>query len=865
MGMIRTLAARFRALMRRDTIAGEIREELEFHVQMRTEEFERAGESSAEAARHARQRFGNLAVVQDRGYDVRGGGVMETVIQDARYGLRLLWTQRIFSLVAILTLALGIGMSTAVFSVIDAAMLRPLPYPHPEQLVNVSIEEPQTDGRKLRLAPSGDDVTAMRASGRVFADLAFWRNIFVPPIAEGPQPERLRGMEINDEYLGVYGASPIIGRGIERADTQPDAPDVMLLGYDYWQTHFGGKPDVLGRTVHFDDGAATIVGVLPATIGREIAIWRPLQMTPLLASLRGSGASIYGRLRPGMTLDQAQRDLTGLLAHQPNVRPGQSVKMYSLLDRTIASYQTTVNVLASAVGLVLLIACVNVAGLLLARGTTRLSEFAIRASIGAGRARLIRQLLTESLVLSVLGGMAGVALAWWSLDAIVANIPMTLPSNAAPTINVSVLTFSAGLSLLTSVVFGLAPALRLSRTGVSGALASGSRHAGSPLTRRGSQVLIGAEVAMAVVLLAGAGLMIRSLDRMLAVDLGFDPDRFVTLETETVDPAPATLAQYYPALAAAIRTLPGVAAVGAVNDLPLIGGRTFVVVTTDGGIHSGITVRQVLPGYFEAIGLPLRAGRTPLDIDRASGRHVVVVNEAAAKLLYPSDSPLGHRLDLAKQAAEVIGVVGDVRFEGPLRPGVPEVFRIFDPVNDPHPPRSMVVVVRPSGDLRGLPVLLRQAALGVGPRVLVDHIRTGRDLLAEDVVRPRQRTVLLSLLGGLGLLLSLVGVFGMTAYAVARRTQEIGVRMALGAQPGDVVLTMVHDAVVPIAAGIAVGLGGAMFATRVIATFLFNTTPTDPATLVAVVLTLAVAAGVAAWLPARRAARVDPVQALRAE
>jgi predicted permease len=867
MGLLRLVRARLHALVHRDVVADEIREELEFHVRMRTEEYERAGAPPAVAASEARRRVGNLAVLQDRGYDIRGGGMMETILQDVRYGIRLLWKQRGFSLVAILTLALGCGLSTALFSVIDAAMLRPLPYPHPEQLVDITIETPQRSGKSFRLGPSFDDIRVMAASPALFSDLAIWRTLPGQVIGDGPEPERLRGLEITEGYLSLHGVTLLLGRGIQADDTYIGAPAVVLLGYDYWQRRFGGSSDVLGKPIRFDEGTATIVGVLPASFYRDTPIWRPLVVTPFLQSLRGAGTTTDGRLRPGLTIERAERELTDILGRQPGAAPGQRVIVRSGLAEAVSGYRTTVNILTWAVALILLIACVNVAGLVLARGATRLPELAVRASIGAGRVRLVRQLLTENLLLSLVGGLAGVLVAWLALDTLVANIPMSLPSNSPATINLRVLALSLTLTLVTGLVFGLLPALRLSRVSVTSVLARGARPAGSPLTRRGSQLLIAAEVSLAVILLAGAGLMVRSFGRLLSVDLGFHPDDIMTMEVVPVDPSAATSNLYYSALLQTIRSLPGVEAAGAIDHLPLKGSSTMTGAKGDGEIFVSVNTRQVLPGYFEAIGLLPRSGRLPSEADRSSGRRVAVVNETAQRMLFHDGAAAGRALVVGKagtEPLEIIGVVNDVRFRGPSGKIEPEVYLPFNPTGDSRS-RGLVVVVRPSGDARGLPDLLRQAAHGVGPRVLLDRIRPGEAWLDDRILTPKRRTVLLGLLGGLGLVLALVGVFGMTAYAVARRTQEIGLRIAFGARPLDVVRTIVGDAAVPVGIGLVAGLGGAALATRIITTFLFNTPATDPVTFAAVAITLGLAAVVAAWIPARRASRLDPVQALRAD
>jgi predicted permease len=865
------LRARLRGLLRRNAVADEIREELEFHVRMRAEEYQRRGEAPLLAARHAAQRVGNLAVLRDRGYDERGGGVMETVRQDVRYGLRLLWRHRGFSAVAIVTVALGIGMSTALASIIDAAMLHPLPYPHPEQLMHVTLDIPQPKlGGRVQMGPSIKDVRTLRSGSHSVLQFAVSRSISPPPITDGQSPEPVRGMEISEGYLDLYGVTPLLGRGIEADDTRDDAESVLLLGYDYWKRAFGGRSDVLGKRMRFDDGVFTIVGVLPRSFGHDTPIWRPIRVTPFVLNTRGLGTSIDARLRPGLTVDAAERELTNVLPRETGWAAGRSVRLDSLLDSDVKQYQTTARILAGAVALILVIACVNVAGLLLARGATRVPELAVRAAIGAGRLRLVRQLLTESVLLAAVGGTAGVVVAWWSLDAIVANLPMSLSADAPAMINWRVLGFSATLAVVTGLLFGLVPALRLSRTRLSGALARGSRRTGSPLSRRGGQLLIAAETMLALVLLAGAGLMLRSFSRILSVDLGFKPESIVTLEATPVASDAATFTNYYRSLVDTIRTMPGVAAVGAIDHLPLGGSRrvTFLTsATVTGRVEADTSVGQVLPGYFEAMGFAPVSGRFPTDVDLVAGRNLVVLDEIEARQLFPNGTAIGRTITIMEKTAEVIGVTRHILLGGPTGAyfnAMGEVFTLYRPTPDERP-TALIVVVRPTGGTRILGEQLRQAAQHVGARALIGRVRTGTDWLDDRIVTPKQRTVLLTLLGALGLVLTLVGIIGMTTYAVARRTQEIGVRMAFGARSADVVRMMLGDAVVPVAIGLLLGIGGAVLSTRAIATFLFQTTPTDAGTFAVVAAVLATTACLAAWIPARRAARVDPVAALRAE
>ncbi|HKV99774.1 MAG TPA: ABC transporter permease [Vicinamibacterales bacterium] len=869
MGALRSLLARLRAIARRDAIAGEIHDELRFHVDSRVEQYEREGLTRDEATRKARDRVGNVALHQDRGYEVRGGGVMETIWQDVRYSVRLLARQRGFSLVAILTLALGIGASTAIFTVVDAAMLNPLPYPHPEQLVRIGIEFARRDGQIGRMAPSYNDMLRWQPTG-IFSAQAMWKDIYPEPVLEGDQPERVSAGGATADYLSVFGVAPIAGRAFNNDDMAPGAPPVVLLSYPFWQSRFGGDRSVIGQPLRFDSGSATIVGILPNHFETDTSIWRPLRVEQL--DQRGSGGVVVARLATGGSNEQASQRMTALTTMPvgPGGRaPNAAVRAESMLEFTRAGYRTTVNILAGAVGVVLLIACVNVAGLLLARGTTRQAELAVRASIGAGRGRLTRQLLTESIVLALSAGVIGVVVAWLSLDALVANIPLALPVDAPAKLNLRVLGAAVALTVFTGLVFGLVPALRLSRTSLGPTLARGNRRQGSTLTRRGGQLLIAAEIALAVVLVAGAGLMVRSFARVMSIDLGFEPGAIVTMRATPLSDDPATHAQYYPQLLDALRRVPGVRAAGAIDNVPLGGSLSFASFIVDGN-SSGLGVERYLPGYFQTIALPATEGQLPTEADLASGRNLIVVSAGAARTLFADGSAVGRQVQLEtgpdKGVWEVAAVVPNVRHDGALFDTPPQVYLPFRPVAPMSArSKSMIIVLRTSHSIPGLADTMRQAAFGVGPRVLVEQIRSGDELLARDLLRPRQRTVLLALLGGLGLVLALVGVFGMTAYAVARRTQEIGVRMAFGARAGQVVLAMVRDSAWPIVLGTIAGLGAAALATRVIASFLFNTTPTDPGTFAVVAITLAVAGCLAAWIPARRAARVDPVTALRVE
>jgi putative ABC transport system permease protein len=793
---------------------------------------------------------------------------MDTLRQDIRYGFRQLFRQRGSSIVAIVTLALGIGVSSAIFSIIDATMLRPLPYPAPEQLVTIGPQEKRSDGRIGSPTASMEDMRRWQQATDVLSMVAGTGSAFRGRILEGAEPQRIDVAHFTEDYLPMHGVTPMIGRNFTRDDTDPGSPLVALLGYRFWQTAYDGRQDVVGQTVRFDTEVATIVGVLPSWFNAGTPVATPLRIPLAEFSRRGTGrVSVYARLRPDVTIEQARDRLSALLPGQTlsdgSTTTPAGVWIRSRLESALGQYRTTINILSGAVALVLLIACVNVAGLLLARGAARQPELAVRTSMGAGRVRLLRQLLTENLLLAVCGGALGLLLAWLSLDAIVANVPLSMPSNSPVALNLKVLGATAALLVPTTLLFGLIPAIRLSRVRIGSVLARVGRQRGTALSRRGGQALIAAEVALAVILVTGAGLMIRSLLRIAAVDLGFARTGLIVMEVLPLDRNPAVHDEYYSALLRQVRTLPGISAAGIVNNFSLGAGTTFSAINV-AGKSGNTTMFMATPGYFEAIGARVRTGRLPQPGDTRG----VVINEMAARTLFDG-AAVGReftRLGPDKDPWTVLGVIQDLRHGGPLgsRALEPAVFFPLK-VTEYDLNTAMMVVLRPEVPRPDLADQLRRLASGLGPRVLVERIRSSEEMFGNVVLTPRRRTVLLSLLGALGLSLALVGVFGMTAYSVTRRTAEIGVRMAFGARPDQVVKAILRDAAVPIAVGTAVGVGGSLLAAGVIESFLFATEPNDPMTLATVALALSTCAVLAALVPAVRAAKVDPVASLRAE
>jgi predicted permease len=797
--------------------------------------------------------------------------MVETMLQDVKYAVRQFGQHPSFTIVAGVTLALGIGVSTALFSIIDAALLRPLPYPNPEELVTLDVEEASQSGQPSRYAPSMADIRTWRTLTSILSHAGMGRvSGFVPLIVETGAPQRLTVAEASEDFLETYGIVPVLGRGIQLDDTREGAPAVTLLGHAYWQREFGGDPHVLGRDIRIQNRPATIVGVLPRGFYNETAVWQAKQFSSAMFDRRGSGTPVIARLRPGVTLAQAKAALDAVTPPSTMMGPAPvPVRMVigSMYDDETDQFGATIRTLSMAVALILVLACVNVAGLILARGSTRHVELAIRAAIGAGRGRLIRQLLTEGLLLALTGAFVGVLLAYASLDSLVALIPLSLPANSPVTINATVLGFSLGLTVITAVLFGLVPALKLSRAPrmISTVLTVGGR-SGAPLSRRGGQWLIGVEVSLALVLMTGSGLILRSFAKLLSVDLGYDVSNVLALEVEPLDRTSAIRRDYYASLAESLRRLPEVVSAGAIDQLALDGGGSYGFPTADTGAQIAGPQRTVLPGYLEAMGVRPLAGRLLEESDRVSGEAVVV--NAAASQDYFGGNAVGHALrtgDKTPRQWRIVGVVPNIRHGGPQGPMGPEMYVLPDR-NETEPWSTTLAMIMRLREGASLPIdRLKQNAEAIGPRVLVGRARPAASVLSQQVAKPRHRMLLLTLLAAFGLLLTLVGIFSMTAYTVARRTREIGVRVALGARPGQVVGAMIRDAVWPVALGLVAGLAGTYYATRLIASFLFQTTPHDPMTLVAVVAVLGAAACLAAWLPARRAASVDPVTALRAD
>ncbi len=847
---------RLRAGFRRDAVADEIRDEMAFHLEMRIEERMQQGWSRAEAERLVRRRFGNVARLHDEGYDVRGGGVLETVAQDVRHCVRQLRRKPAYATAVILTLALGMSLIATLSSIVDAAWLRPLPYVAADRIGDVTFEMEPVDGHTPISNPSVQDVAALQTLTSVFAAVGTSHALEERPVLDTGEPERVSALTASDGYFEALGATPLIGRTFVADDGRQGAEAVVVLGHAYWRRRFGGAPDVIGQRVTVDGVRSTIVGVAPPDFHRATHVWRPMPAYDDRASMRGSGASVIVRLQDGVTWEDARMALEAAARQLPPARyvgRVSSVRLEPIYNEMIDRTRDAVWLIAAGVLVLVVLVGVNVSGLVYADGVTRRHELAIRASLGAGRGRLVRQQLTDATVLALIACVVGLVVAAVALNAFLSVLPLELPPHASPVIDLRTMGATLLCGVLAAWVVTAWPAWRLAGFNLREWLEGRMPDVRTGWFGRPGQVSVFLQVTLAVVLLVGGGLLLRSLDKLLSVDLGFEPDAVHVLDVAPLDPSPVVWAQYYPALVERLRALPGVESVGATDWIPLRPLMAVMAVAPDGG--PALDPAGVTPGVLEAMGVRVLDGRLLAATDE--GQPVAVLSAAAAREVFGEIEVVGRTVDLGAPHT-VIGVVSDIRGWGPAA----------DPQNvaytwlHPHTFMPPSVVMRLTGAGPSI-AEIRATATSIGPKVFVERMRPAAALLTESTEKPRERSALLSLLAIFGLVLALVGVAGVTAQAVARRTREIGVRMACGATPRQVVGAVATDTLKPALIGLIVGFGASFYFGGVLERYLFQITLTDPVTMAIVGGVVVVSAAVVAWVPARHAARVDPVVALR--
>ena len=796
--------------------------------------------------------------------------------QDIGYALRTLRRTPGFTVVAVITLALGIGANSAIFSVVQGVLLQPLPYKSPERLYQPRMLYPDGTAYTSLSAP---DFMSVREGNRVFDKVEAYSTGLFTLLGAG-EAQEIRGSNVSDGLFELLGLRLAQGRGFDAAEHRPGQGSVAVLDYGFWQRAFGGRSDVLGRKVTVGGDPYTIVGVLAqdARLPDAADMYAPLEYGETFSattatSRRGEYLDVIGRAREGVTEAQVMDDLrrlgTQLQKDFPQTNGSLTFTVASLNDLIVGDVRSPLLMLLGAVGLVLLVACANVANLLLARGSARHGELAVRVAMGAGRGRLLRQLLTESVVLALVGGVAGLLIAYWATGALVAARPADIPRLDQVGLNSTVVLFTLGISLLTGLAFGLLPALQATSGRLIGALREGGRGGGQGKgAHRVRSILVVAEMALSVVLLMGAGLLIRSFVQMTRVTPGFVADQAITFrvtlqgdEYNNAQKIQNRVLQFEERL----RALPGVRAVAATTVLPLSGQGSvldFLVVNAPPpppDINKEIAVASITPQYFAAIGATLRSGRVFNDHDRAGAPGVAVVNEAAVRRWFPDGDPIGEQVQTGGTKFEVVGVVADVRQRHAGAPVSPQMFLPYAQ----RTTRALKFVVRSGGDPISLAPAIRSEIRQLDPNLAVTDFKALDQLVAGSVARPRFYTSLLALFAGVALALAATGIFGVMSYAVAQRSREISIRMALGARAGQVLNMIVGRAVGLAALGTVIGIVGAIGFGRLIQTQLYGVGILDPLTLGAVVTVLIGSAAAASFLPARRAAALDPANALR--
>jgi predicted permease len=793
--------------------------------------------------------------------------------QDLRYAVRGLRRSPGFTLTAVLTLALGIGANTAIFSVLNAVLLRPLPFRDPGKLVWGWGKTQGTDIAGIGPPPFRD----YRAQNRSLEQLAAME-VFKSSVAltGEQQPEQVTEGVVTANFYDTLGLNPIAGRGFVEADERETLPQVVILGRGFWQQRFGGSPTVIGRTLRLDGNSVTVAGVMPdVPLLMDVQVMVPMPMLNRGMNVRPSHfLRLIGRIKPNVTMTQAQADLDAVALHlgeqYPDSDKGWSVRLQPLSDKLVGPVKDVILILLSAVGLVLLIACANVANLLLVRATGRSKEVAIRAALGASRGRLVCQFLTESLLLALLGGAVAMLLASWGVAALRMAGPSDLPRLDEIGVDRTVLGFAVLLSMVTGLLFGLAPALHATRDQVQSTLKTTSQGG----TRSGG-FLVAAELAISLVLLISAGLALKSLWKLAHVDPGFHPENTVTATVsfpQTSAKQPELRIAQLGQLLERIAALPNVESVSAISELPMAGTENDAIFQIEGKVYPRgpgpaagdySMYHRVSGDYFQTVGTPLLQGRVLGHQDGSASLPVVVINEPLALRLFPGQNPIGRRLIMDGQtvAREIVGVVGGARYYSLESSPVPEMYLPY--AQDVA--RTMNLVVRTNGQTADVGAAVRAAVASVDPDQPISALRTLTSIVSATAAQRRFYSLLLGLFAAVAALLSAVGLYGVISYAVNRRTREIGIRIALGATSKDILQLMAGQGARPMVLGVAAGLAGAYFAGRLLASRLFEVTPHDTVVFALVPLGLVAVAIAACWSPARRAMRVDPAASLRQE
>ncbi len=868
--MPRRMLSLFRNLFRKEGVDKLLDEELRSSLEILAQEKIQEGMEPREARRQARIELGGMEQVKMKVREARFGTALETVWQDVRYALRMLRRSPGFTAVAVLTLALAIGANTAIFSVVDSVLLRPLPYPESDRMIRLYDRNMKFNAP--RFSASVAHFYGWKEQSELFEGIGAYRESGFNLLVNG-EPVRVGGVRMTAGVFPVIGLEPIRGRWFTAEEDQLGAAKVAVISSRLWQRQFGGDPDIVGNGIAIDGEAHTVVGVMPPEFEfpqrRNVDVMVPYALT---RDRGGHFLRVLGRLKPEASIERSQAEMNTIAER---LDPDQSWEVFllPLLQGTVGGIQNALLILFLATGFVLLIACSNVANLLLSRGSAREKEIAVRGALGASRARIFRQLLTESAVLALVGGGVGVLLAWWGVQALLAFGPRNLPRQSEIVLDGEVLLFALAVSVLTGALFGVIPAIGSARAELHDSLKEGGRQGTGKAKHRVRNLLVVAEVALALMLLIGASLFVQSFRNQLQVDPGFAAQNILTFSINPLEAKYSSLDQKATVLRQVwqeVTALPGVEAAGYVHRLPFSGQSVHSLVVQGRPIPSrdqfpSVTYYSFSPGYLEALQIPLLRGRHPTEDETFNGQSVVVINQALADTYFKDESPLGHRLLFGPFEnpiwLEIVGVVGNARVANLSGAYLPVIYFPYRSYAWP----SMVMTVRTAADPAGFAEVIREKVRQVDPAQPIGSVQTMEQYLSNLMAVNRFNTQLIGLFALVAMLLATVGIYGVITYTVSQRTHEFGLRMALGAQPRDILKLVVGQGMHLTLIGIGVGLAGAFALTRFLESLLFGVTPTDPATFAGVAFLLAAVALLACYIPARRATRVAPMVALRYE
>ncbi len=882
---------RVRSLFRRRQVECELDAELRFHLDQQMEENIIAGMEPDDARRAALRAMGDLTQHQEECRDMRGVNWIENLLQDLRYSVRTLRQAPGFAAVAVLTLALGIGSNTAIFSVVEAALLRPLPYAQPDRLITLGEVRSRNVPDPLATVTwnaSYPDLLDWRAQSKTFESLAGFNSDGFTLRGAG-EPESVFAVEVTPNFFSTLGVRPQFGRDFHAGEDEKSGPHVAILMHSFWKSRFRGDPSVVGRSIQLDANSVTIVGVLPPEFEfaprGNVQLWVPLHIGDTMETRRNlRWISVVGRLARGATLAQAEAEMglinTRLAAAYPKENGATTVIVATLSDRIVGKLRVPVLVLFGAAGFVLLIACANVATLLMARSARRRREFAVRAALGAGRWRLTAQLLCESLMLASAGAALGLAVARYGTRLLIAAIPdsqlNSMPFLRNAHANPAVLAFLLATTIVTGVAFGLAPLLEVSNSNLGETLQDESRGSSAGVRTRLRQALVIAEIAFSLVLLVGAGLMVKSLGLLLSRNPGFNTQRLLTFSVFLQPanyPQPSGMIRFDRDFRDRVRAIPGVIGVASSTVAPLTGGGPTIRFVVEGlptapGHDSESNIRNISADYFSLMGIPLLAGRFFNDADEtASGPRRVIVNQAWVKRNLPGENPIGKRVKFTNSPTqpfrEIVGVVGDNADTGLESPNEPS---LFTPARQGTMP-FLTYLVRTSGEPLGVTAAVQAALRSVDSQLMLIQPNSMEQIISQSpsVFLRRYPSFLIGSFAVLALTLAMVGLYGLISYSVSQRTREVGIRIALGAQPWDVIRLVVGEGARLTLLGIGAGVLAALGLTRLMRSLLFGVSAVDPFTFAAVAVLLALVAITASYIPAKRAVRTSPINALRCE